>query len=453
LRIRRALPTFLLVAGTIAGCASGAPAPAAPTADTSAVAPSPTSQPSETPPAKPLPAPTATPTIEPTPTLSPEDLVLSPETLGQLRPMLTLDEPGKGDLYEYMGCEDVACWLPYRIGSAAFSPDGETLAVGLCLGDPTENTSNPRHYRFNCKAGSEVRLYDTRTGGLRQSLSVHDFPLSLAFHPLDSVLAVGLSQRDVVLFDLSSGESFRTLQHSTKRDGVTWLTFTPDGSRLLSLGDDNLQVWDWQTPLLQETLRGVQTATLNADGSLLGTLYFADQGFWRIRVYKMQSLPAFTEIRMKDDSFGRLRFTPDEGLLAVIGDSRVEIWDPVSGEMAVYVRIGDDSIPVQFDWFRAFTPDGHLIVAPSSDDADSYLCGLGLWRPGEKGVTVSRHPEEACLEFGGPLDLTEHSRIALIVSPDGRLIASQSLRGQLTLWAIDPAAIPVETSCLGTCDS
>jgi len=49
-----------------------------------------------------------------------------------------------------------------------------TLAVGVCTVDPTENTTNPRHYRYNCDGPSEVRLYDSATGELMQTLPVGD---------------------------------------------------------------------------------------------------------------------------------------------------------------------------------------------------------------------------------------------------------------------------------------
>ena len=455
MRIGRLLPAVVLVGWVLSACAPGAPEPVVPAASTVPQAASPVAsqQPSDTPAPSlsPTSAASVTPTLAPTVTPLPIDRVISPKTLGQLQGLWKISEPGKGNFSDYSTCQDVACWLPYRIGSSAFSPDGKTLAVGVCLGDPTENITNPRHYRFNCKDGSEIRLFDVQTGSLEQSLAIHDFPLSISFHPDGKTLAVGLSQRDTALFDLETGELFRTLPHSTKRTGVAWLTFTPDGTRLLTYGDDNLQVWDWQTPLLVETLRRVGHPSLSQDGNSLATLYHTDQKFWRVRIYKMEALPDFTELRMKEDVPGSLGFTPDEGLLFIVGAARIEIWDPVTREQIRFYRAGDTSIPVYFDMTSQVTQDGYLLVVPWDDDTDTILCGLGLWRPREQGIYLARPPEEACWEPGSTSGSLTSNLRTLQLSPDGKFLAAGYDDGSLVLWGVDAEAAALETVCLGSC--
>ena len=229
------------------------------------------------------------------------------------------------------------------------------------------------------------------------------------------------------------------------------MTFTPDGTRMLTYGDDNLQVWDWQTPLLVETLRRVDAPSLSRDGNSLATLYLTDQKFWRVRIYKMQALPDFTELRMKDNSSGRLGFTPDEGLLYIIGASRIEIWDPVTRKQILFYREGDPSIPAYFDLTHEFTPDGYLLVVPWGDDTDTILCGLGLWRLGEEGIYTTRAPEEACLESGSSFGSLTTGLRTLQLSPDGKSLAAGYDDGSLVLWGVDAEAAALETVCLGSC--
>ena len=116
--------SLLAACAFLAACGTAAPAPSATAALPSlepSGSPSPTTPPSETP----LPSATATsapsPTLEPTTTStpSPADLVISPQTLGQLRLLWTLDEPGNPNAQE--GCFLADCWSFSRIGSFSLS--------------------------------------------------------------------------------------------------------------------------------------------------------------------------------------------------------------------------------------------------------------------------------------------------------------------------------------------
>jgi WD40 repeat protein len=117
------------------------------------------------------------------------------------------------------------CELPEAPASAALSPDGVTLAIGL-------------------SQSNRVLLIDARSGAARTSLAKGDGPVyALAFSPDGSLLAAGNTSGQIGLWELANPARLRVLE------GHTWpiygLAFTPDVRRLISASaDKTARVWD-----------------------------------------------------------------------------------------------------------------------------------------------------------------------------------------------------------------
>lgn len=105
---------------------------------------------------------------------------------------------------------------------AAFSPDGNALAIG---------------------ASSQVALYDAHSRKPRGTLASQSAQLSAAaFSPDGNTLAAGGTGGRIELWDVPSRKSLRTLKGHTK--AITSLAFAPDSSTLASSSaDGTVRLW------------------------------------------------------------------------------------------------------------------------------------------------------------------------------------------------------------------
>jgi WD40 repeat protein len=113
----------------------------------------------------------------------------------------------------------------------AFSPDGQRLAgvTGDILLSRWEKT---------------VKVWDMHTGRVDLTLDGHMEPVvGVGFSPDGQRLATASLDKTLKLWDAKTGQEILTLSHP----GATWVAFSADGKRLVSLGlreDRTVKVWD-----------------------------------------------------------------------------------------------------------------------------------------------------------------------------------------------------------------
>jgi WD40 repeat protein len=142
---------------------------------------------------------------------------------------------------------------PRGVHSVVFSPDGRWLAGAITAADL-------------------VKVWDATTGKELFSKPAN-WPVGLAISPDARLLAAGTRDRQVVVWDMATGNERKLRGH---RGDVVCLAFSPDGQRLASAAsEDVIKIWDVATGQEVQTLRGhrgfMRAVVFSPDGRLLAS--------------------------------------------------------------------------------------------------------------------------------------------------------------------------------------
>src|SRR5688500_7243157 len=289
-------------------------------------------------------------------------------------------------------------------GSAAFSPDGTTLA--------------------SAAADLTVTLWDVANRRQRRVLRLPEGAgnsMCEAFAPDGRTLVAGCSDGKLRLWDVATGEPRGTLD---AHDGVIYgVAFSADGATLATCGADGLaKLWDVTrgdgsggpirvTP--RATLDGhgrqpVHACALTRDGaSLLTGGADGNVLLWDAR------RGALVRTVLTRRHAVTIALSPDDRLLATGSAWTTAVWDLASGaQLREYEHMGGLGA-------LAFSPDSGTIASGSAS-GQVIVCDLGT---GELRRSGQRRPIRS-----------------LAFSPDGRTLASVGDEGALALWDPNPAA-------------
>ena len=304
------------------------------------------------------------------------------------------------------------------INDVAFSPDGTLLAVAA--------------------NGGEIQLWDLRTATLRHRLrATVDSVAGVEFSTDGQTLIILSVDADdtpnsfLTRWDVASGHRLTGPLRVSSYGGDA-LILTPDGSRLVTLGDAEVVVSAAQTlrPIRRfPRTRRIGLAALHPDGR---TLALALEG----GALELMDLSTGRQRPLGQDqgAVGTLAFSPDGATLATGGpDGRVLVWDVAAGQVQESFeghegRIGAPGL--RFSW------DGGTLYSAGPTSVIAWdLKGSGrLGRPFKYAPPA---PPDA-----GPPAFALSSDGSLLATPNGKRSDQIALRDLRTLKPTRPSLAP-----------
>ena len=290
-------------------------------------------------------------------------------------------------------------WMERRFGSAAFSPDGRTLAIG---------------------SGRDVRQWDAKSGEPLRTLSgQEDWVYSFAFNRDGSLIAVG-GKAKILLQDARTGKCLRELPGPKEQSPS--LTFSPDGRTLAIGSGPNVHLWDAESEKHLLTLSGHRDfatyLAFSRDGGLIASGGKKEVSLWDAKTGKhLQRLVGFKQ------DVKRIVFGGNGKTLFAATPKELRLWDTVTWEY--------QQIPTgirSWDAGARFSPDGSL---------------LALWN--YQGIHLCNAATGEYLEtFTGHSSKIDN----VVISPNRRMLAAVSRKGSVLLWEIMPPSAASSTVSL-----
>ncbi|GAB3847193.1 Hsp70 family protein [Dactylosporangium cerinum] len=263
---------------------------------------------------------------------------------------------------------------------------------------------------------------------------------AVTWSPDSETIATAGTDHTIRLWNATTGQPVTTL--TGHMASVFGLVYSPDGRSIVSVGGDAMRAWNAATgeqigPYDADT-SGIARIAFSPDGSLLATANIFENGIrlWnpttRKQVREIVTEPARERALVYHNTFA---FKGDSTTIATGGveDGPIQFWSVSTGTKSAETAKVDGSV----DAVR-YTPDGANLVAVSNDYPH---------------VTVTVHNVP-----GGELKTRlqvgdAYKTGSYVFSPDGRLIATTSRDGSITIWSIasgERTGPQIQPSCKST---
>lgn len=197
------------------------------------------------------------------------------------------------------------------------------------------------------------------------------YPGSVAFSPDGTILALGLFEQQITLWDVNSGEPVFTFEKQ-EENRTKSMDFSTDGALLAAgVNDGTVRVLDVDSGKIVKVLKYSGETDIHDLAFSPAGKYLATGGrVLAVVLWDVSSGEVVRTFPLTDNAI-RLAFSPDGKILATSGgyENEIQLWDVERGNLLDALPHNDQLSSV------AFSPDGRLVAA-GCYDGNIYLWEL-----------------------------------------------------------------------------
>jgi WD40 repeat protein len=300
-------------------------------------------------------------------------------------------------------------------------------------------------------------IWDADTGEILTSLDsqANEAAFSAAWSPDGQTVATGSLDGSARIWDVESGALLNVIQAHAKNEYIRRVAWSPNGELLATASNDNTaRIWDSASGELLHTLSGhtedVASVAWSPDGEKIVTASLDATAL----VWKATDGALLFPLNGHEDQVWDAAWSPDGNYIATDSrDGTARIWDSANGVELFRFRNNQagESVLNSIDW----SPQGDQLLTMGSiynqiwdlsaqpPNLLGHLEGLKAagWSPdGEYIATASLDGSARIWDAKGELVRTlEHSQAVedLAWSPDSSRLATASQEGAVLVWQVD----------------